>query len=91
MRKVMGHDEAIDKAVCTLIEIARSAEAQMEAAIRAYIEARGLALVPNEPTDEMIGFGFDGYNAFAKPSNKICNAYRRMIKSAPDPFKDDEA
>lgn len=42
-----------------------------------------VAVVPVEPTEEMIFFGFDGWNGFAKPSNKMCNAFRRMLSASP--------
>lgn len=42
-----------------------------------------VAVVPVEPTEEMIFFGFDGWNGFAKLSNKMCNAFRRMLSASP--------
>lgn len=86
----MTHKEALAKAIeAFYTEVDNLDGSDMEAAIRAYIEARGMVLVPKEPDEAMIGFGWDGYNGFSKPSNKMCNAYRRMITAAPDPFKDD--
>lgn len=51
----------------------------------------GWKLVPIEPTEEMLGFGLDGWNGFAGPRNKMCNAYRRMVAASPAPPVEGEA
>lgn len=54
------------------------------AMLRAYLDARGLVMVPKEPTDEMIGAGIIAYDGKCEAS------YAAMLAAAPDPFGDAE-
>lgn len=90
----MTHKEALTKAVYawhgeTEMELAAAEYASfMEAAIRAYIEARGMVLVPKEPCNEML----EVYRSNVKPRpfyRTAARVVRSMLAAAPDPFKDD--
>jgi hypothetical protein len=61
--------------------------ADVEAAIRAYIDARGLVMVPREPTAEMVTAGGNSQSVNARGNRRT--TYRAMLDHAPDPFKDD--
>lgn len=57
---------------------------QDEIQIRAYIEARGLVLVPKEPTRKMYIVGGDAN--VGPRSTAHGYVYEAMIAAAPDPF-----
>lgn len=54
----------------------------MEAAIRAYLDARGLVMVPRKIDEEgAIAMALEGYTMFPR------TLWKAMIAAAPDPFK----
>jgi hypothetical protein len=86
---MMGHKEAAKKAIETWVvanDMFEDYECNaMEAAILAYLDARGLVMVPKEPTDEMVQAG-DRASVWAVS----VGIYQCMLAAAPDPFKDAE-
>jgi len=58
----------------------------MEAAIRAYLEARGLVMVPREPTEEMLSAVWSIRQSNGLRVASVC--YDAMLAAAPDPFAD---
>lgn len=54
--------------------------------LRAYIEARGLVLVPKEPTARMVE---DAREAHEGEHYLPYSLYTAMLAAAPDPFKDE--
>lgn len=60
----------------------RRARTAIAAHIAALSEA-GYAIVPREPTEEMLQRGLAAWGGFAKSGNKLCAAYRAMIGAAP--------
>jgi len=82
----MTHKEALDHAskiyFATMPEL--GSDADIEAAIRAYLDARGLVMVPKEPTSKMTRVAGD--NLFAGMDRLLV----RAIAAAPDPFAEDE-
>lgn len=83
---MVTHKEALAEAMTTLLTTVDSAEPQLEAAIRAYLDARGLVMVPKEPTDGMINAVHRGLAVSRGHAEAIAEA---VISSAPDQFKDD--
>lgn len=84
---MMTHKEALEAATGAYYGVAlgEDIDAPMEAAIRAYLDARGLVMVPREMTAEMrVSMGqaiFDaGFNDWQK-------GWAYAILAAPDPFK----
>lgn len=78
------HNEALESAVVTWFEgndafVEDWHIEQMEAAIRAYLGASGLVMVPKEATQDMIDAAWDA------PVGEI---YTEMLAAAPDPFKE---
>lgn len=57
--------------------------------IRAYIESRGLVLVPKEPTGKMRAAQALAEASYATDSD-AGRIYRAMLAAAPDPFKEGE-
>lgn len=79
----MTHKEALEKALDTWDE-ARTNELGVEAAIRAYIEARGLVLVPKTlPEDGALCGAVCDYTPWPVA------LWEDIVAAAPDPFKDD--
>jgi hypothetical protein len=56
-----------------------------EAALRAILEA-GYAIVPKEPTEEMLKAGWD--TGTSKAQNIAYNVWKPMLAAAPDPLKE---
>ena len=82
------HKEALEKAMQASIGMGGSTciEDDLDVAIRAYLDARGLVMVPKRPTEEMVRAGnmarmnvIGGYDG---PS-----PWSAMLAAAPDPFK----
>lgn len=63
-------------------------QADMEAAVRAYVKARGAKIVPLASTAEMRLAGIDVL--FSQPSCAE-GAYDAMLSASPDPFTDEVA
>ena len=92
----MTHNEALKIAVdewFSGLGGARSVEIMMPdmaAAIRAYIAARGLVMVPREPTEQMWEAGEDcGIRMYTGTVTYVpTSVYRAMLFAAPDPFKE---
>lgn len=95
---MVTHNEAIEKALETWVvandmfeDYERKA---MEAAIRAYLDARGLVMVPRAPDVGMIGawYRYKNGHRFAgeEPARDTSDvgAYSAMLAAAPDPFKE---
>lgn len=84
----MTHDEALAKAnyaYCQTPSDRRNAD--MEAAIRAYLDARGLVMVQREPSERPVS----ALNAYVcRVSHDECGRrmWRDAIAAHPDPFKD---
>lgn len=83
----MTHKEALRVAAEKSIGMPGSTcvEDDIEAAIRAYIEARGLVLVPKKMTWTQNN-ALNGYCLSAAEANAV---YDMALAAAPDPFKDD--
>ena len=62
------------------------------AAIRAYLDARGLVMVPKEPTHDMADAYWEqtGESELMRERVKMraMNMYYVMLSAAPDPFKE---
>lgn len=78
----MTHKEALREAAGRYWEspIRERKLEDMQSAILAYIEARGLVLVPREPTRKMWEAAIMSVDG---------RAYADMLAAAPDPFKDE--
>lgn len=76
----MNHKEALLIA-CEAYDNTATHFYGIEAAMRAYMTARGLVMVPKEPTEKMR----DEAGYFEGPIAR----WKAMIAAAPDPFKDD--
>lgn len=66
---------------------------QDEIQIRAYIEARGLVLVPKTATEKMQRHGVTGLcnNGLGDVDDSDAReCYKAMLAAAPDPFAEDE-
>lgn len=87
----MSHGTAIDYALAAW-DTSPTARHGMEAAIRAYLDARGLVMVPKEPTDGMADAYWEqtGESEFMRERVKMRagNMYHVMLAAAPDPFGD---
>lgn len=82
----MTHKEALEVAVDAYWQSeAAFCIDDMEAAIRAYIEARGLVMVPKKMTWTQNN-ALNGYCLSAAEANAV---YDMALAAAPDPFKDD--
>lgn len=90
----MTHKEALAAAMDAFDDAIRDGKSEFEALaeeIRAYVEARGLALVPSgewvtlESALEAIDH-VEKYNG-----NGRAQQARRMLAAAPDPFKEEQA
>lgn len=90
----MTHKEALAKAIeAFYTEVDNLDGSDMEAAIRAYIEARGLVMVPKEPDDCMIEAGYEeklDRNSYGMAAT-ASDIYTAMLAAAPDPFKEEQA
>lgn len=84
--KPMNHTEAIKTAEFVFWDMEMDGGySDMEAAIRAYLDARGLVMVPMEPTPEMVvSAQLDHEGEYYLPYS----LYASMISAAPDPFND---
>jgi|GEM_PF-6651086 len=78
----MSHETAIDYALAAW-DTSPTARHGMEAAIRAYLDARGLLMVPREMTADM-RFAVSGEIPLHR--GRIDAAHRAMLAAAPDPF-----
>lgn len=72
-------------------------------AIRAYLDASGMVLVPRDPTEEMEDAGADAYHSTKEelilsrrasrksdtvfPSDWLAATYRSMVSAVPNPFE----
>lgn len=63
----------------------QSLNSKMEAAISAYLDARGLVLVPKEPTLDMQGAAL----RYVGRQKQTRDVYRAMLAAAPDPFAEE--
>lgn len=80
----MTHKEALAKAIeAFYTEVDNLDGSDMEAAIRAYIDARGLVMVPKKATSKMTRVAGD--NLFAGMDRLL----ERAIAAAPDPFTEE--
>lgn len=82
----MTHKEALDRATTTWLEPISEHQTlamKMQSAIRAYIEARGLVLVPSEATPEMRKAG-ESWSVLPGQT------WDDMLASALDPFEEGE-
>ncbi len=87
---MVTHDAAIALALNVLgDQSVKEDEKAMEAAIRAYLDARGLVVVPKEPTPKMQeAFEADYIEWFEENIKDPDHLYKVMIAAAPDPFGD---
>lgn len=99
----MNHKEALWYAFgCYAHTESPDIQRGVEVAILAYIEARGLALVPREPTKEMWQAGTtaiedkrdwsrdtNGEYECTSPSDQAIPCFEAMLAAAPDPFAED--
>lgn len=92
----MTHKEALKKAVYawygdTEMELAAEEYASfMEAAIRAYVEARGLVMVPREPTFCMVSAYCEEQDKFGIPFFANATAiWEAILAAAPDTFTEE--
>lgn len=59
----------------------------VEGAIKAYLDASGLVLVPREPSADMMADGMEVYCRKDDAEEDVWNVYHEMIAAAPDPFR----
>lgn len=84
----MTHKEALEVAVDAYWQSeAAFCIDDMEAAIRAYVEARGLVMVPREPTGKMRAAQALAEASYATDSD--ADSYAAMLAAAPDPFTEE--
>ena len=77
------HKEALKKADHVLATMRHNGSLKdLEDAIRAYLEARGLVMVPKEPTADMHSV------LWREGCEFPFEIYRAMLAAAPDPFKE---
>lgn len=86
------HKEALERAVIKWFDGNKSFveewhSEQLEAAIRAYLDARGLVMVPREPTPEMVVAARLDHEGEAYLPYSL---YASMLAAAPNPFKDED-
>lgn len=93
----MTHKEALAKAIeAFYTEVDNLDGSDMEAAIRAYLDARGLVMVPMDGCDEMREAaskrqGESDYAAlrWESPDDEVFSVVLAAIAAAPDPFGDE--
>lgn len=82
----MTHKEALNKVRTHLVDYEVPTDRDLTEFIRAYIEARGLALVPKKMTWTQNN-ALNGYCLSAAEANAV---YDMALSAAPDPFEDGE-
>lgn len=84
----MSHKEALRVADSTLAKMQHFGSLKdLEAAIRAYLDARGLVMVPRVGTPAMYRAGIE---ANVGPRSTVHGyIYEAMLAAAPDPFKEE--
>lgn len=75
----MTHKQALRVAVCA-ISVSSDRLSATEIVLRSYIDARGLVMVPREPTA--------GQMAAGVIQDATIDKYSAMLAAAPDPFAD---
>lgn len=88
----MTHKEALARANSAYLW-PPSIAGNMQSAIHAYIEARGLVLVPREATDAMLISGASSRTAderFETGDDTLAPEWQAMLAAAPDPFEEGE-
>lgn len=81
----MSHKEALESAVDALLAAPLGRDGQMESALRAYLDARGLVMVSKDTvTTAMLKAIYD-VEAYSVSDGAII----AMLAAAPDPFKED--
>lgn len=79
------HKEALKQAYAVFCSMSMTDDlSDMADAIRAYMDARGLVMVPREPTPEMVDLGAREVDWYVHNAGA---AYAAMLAAAPDPFK----
>lgn len=76
---MMNHKEALTTVSKSLDGYV--GEITIEIALCAYLDARGMVMVPKEPTEDM---------RYAMDTEFPFTLYEAMLAAAPDPFKDGE-
>lgn len=88
----MTHKEALAFAAAKSIVTPGSTciEDDLDVAIRAYVEARGLVLVPYLPTQAMLDEVTAADQSEPFSDMTMSGIYRQMLSAAPDPFEEGE-
>lgn len=89
----MSHEKGIEAAIQAFYSLGDSMQDRMKKAIKAYIDASGMVMVPREPTDEMQLVANESMSLagfFSPPKQVWDSAFKAMIAAATNPFQTPE-
>lgn len=76
-----SHEKGIEAGMAEIAGTYNSRSAFIDA-IKAYLDASGMVLVPKEPTEEMLGVGYA-----IGPYSRTAEIWESIIEAASNPFE----